>query len=172
MSVVSRKSLEAVFVSRHADLRHMALNIVRQADLADEIMQDAYIKVAECAREDCILQPYCYCCRIVRNLAMDHFRRQSAELSRRTFDIDVAELDMPSHATPDKVLNQRQMLETVSRILNTLPARTRRAFEYCRLDNMSQREIGRCLGCSATLVNFMLRDVSDALSGCRQLLDD
>ncbi|GGI55043.1 sigma-70 family RNA polymerase sigma factor [Oxalicibacterium solurbis] len=172
MSVVPRQSLEAVFVSRHADLRHVALNIVRQADLADEIMQDAYIKVAECAPEGCILQPYCYCCRIVRNLAMDHFRRQSTELGHRIFNVDVTQLDVPSHATPEKALNHRQMLEVVSHILDTLPARTRRAFEYCRFENMSQREIGRCLGCSATLVNFMLRDATNALRGCRQLLDD
>ncbi len=37
---------------------------------------------------------------------------------------------------------------------------------------MTQRQIAAQLGCSATLVNFMIRDVVDALRGCRDLLAD
>jgi RNA polymerase sigma-70 factor (ECF subfamily) len=37
---------------------------------------------------------------------------------------------------------------------------------------LTQREIARQLGCSATLVNFMLRDATQAVASCRDLLDD
>ncbi|HEY6774814.1 MAG TPA: sigma-70 family RNA polymerase sigma factor [Oxalicibacterium sp.] len=170
-AITGRQALEQTFVTHHAQLRGIVLGIVRKADLADEIMQDAYLKVAVCPHAD-IDKPYCYCCRVVRNLAMDHFRRHATESGCRIFDVDVEGLDRPGHLTPDRILSEKQMLEAVDRVLDTLPARTREAFELCRLEDMTQRDIGRNLGCSATLVNFMLKDVASALRPCRHFLDD
>lgn len=165
-----QQPLEEAFVTHHAQLRSIAMNIVRRADLADEIMQDAYLKVAE--RISLVEKPFCYCCQIVRNLAMDHFRRHSTEAGYRIFDIDVEALDRPGHVTPEKLLNEKQMLEAVDKVLNTLPDRTRQAFEMCRLTEMTQRDIGLSLGCSATLVNFMVKEAADAVRNCRHFFDD
>lgn len=55
----------------------------------------------------------------------------------------------------------------ISQALDSLPARTRRAFELYRLAGLSQREIASELGVSVTLVNFLIRD---ALASCRQHL--
>ncbi len=164
--------LEQVFVAHHAQLRGIALKIVRRTEVADEIVQDAYLKVADSNRTGHIDKPFCYCCRIVRNLAIDHFRRHALESGYRQFDIDIEGLERPGHATPEKILSEKKMLQAVEQVLENLPARTRRAFELCRLDEMTQRDAGRDLGCSATLVNFMMRDASSALRLCKHFLDD
>lgn len=159
-------------MAHHAQLRGIALKIVRRTELADEIVQDAYLKVADSHRVNSIEKPFCYCCQIVRHLAIDHFRRHAIESGYRRFDINIEELDRPGHATPEKILSEKKMLEAVEQVLENLPERTRRAFELCRLGDMSQRDAGRDLGCSATLVNFMIRDASSALRTCRNFIDD
>lgn len=165
-------SLGDVFIEHRSQLRQMAMNIVRTADLADEIMQDAYLKLADGSCVRSVQKPLFYCFQVVRNLAMDHFRRHSTEASYRTFGLDVETLERPSGATPDKILNEKRVVAAIEQALNGLPERTRRAFELYRLQEMTQRDIAVRLGCSATLVNFMIRDALEALQGCRDLLDD
>lgn len=164
--------MQEVFVAHHGQLRNIALNIVRRGELADEIVQEAYLKVAGSSSAARIAKPFCYCCQIVRNLAIDNYRRHVMESGYRKFDVEVEELDMPGYATPEKILSEKQMLEAVEQVLEKLPVRTRQALELCRLDDMSQRDAGRNLGCSATLVNFMIRDASNALRICKHFIDD
>ncbi len=52
----------------------------------------------------------------------------------------------------------RQALCALAGALSELPERTQRAFEMCRLQGMTQKEIASELGVSPTLVNFMVRD--------------
>lgn len=153
-------------------LRQMAMNIVRTADSADDIMQDAYLKLADHRRPGGVQKPLSYCCQVVRNLAMDHFRRRGTEARYRSFGVDVETLERSCGATPDRVLHQKRVLASIAELLTELPDRTRRAFELHRLQEMTQREIAACLNCSATLVNFMIRDAAEALQSCREQLDD
>ncbi len=70
---------------------------------------------------------------------------------------------------PDQQLHRVQVLHAVDRVLGTLPARTRRVFELSRIGGLTQRDIAVELGCSATLVNFMLKDAAAALAGCNAI---
>lgn len=168
----SEATLSDFFVQHRQQLRQVAMSIVRTADLADEIMQDAYVKLADGSCMRSVQKPLFYCCQVVRNLAMDHFRRRTTEASYRSFGLDVEQLERPSAVTPERVLNERRVISAIEQALARLPERTRRAFELYRLQEMTQRDIAGVLGCSATLVNFMIRNALDALQGCRDLLDD
>jgi RNA polymerase sigma factor (sigma-70 family) len=170
-AVAIQFALGEVFIENRIQLRQMAMSIVRTADLADDIMQDAYVRLADGGRLSGVQKPLFYCHRVVRNLAMDHFRRHVTEASHRTFGLDVETLERPCRVTPDKSLNDKRLLAAIGNVLNGLPVRTQRAFELHRLDEMTQREVAACLNCSATLVNFMIRDAVDALQECRVLLD-
>lgn len=70
-------------------------------------------------------------------------------------------------ASPEIEHEDRQTLEAISSALQTLPERTRYAFEMYRLHGRTQKEIAEELGVSPTLVNFMVRD---ALIHCRKTL--
>lgn len=161
--------LDEVFIAHHPQLRQMALNIVRCADFADDIMQDAWLRLSQAGS---VHKPLCYCYQVVRNLAMDHFRRHGTEASYRSFGVDVEQVERSCGVTPECILHQRRALAAIEQALEALPARTRHAFELHRLHEMTQRDIADQLGCSATLVNFMVRDASAALQGCRRWLDD
>lgn len=172
MSVdVQGKVLGEIFIAHRAQLRRVALKIVGAAEVADEITQEAYLKLAEGACKRPVNNPFCYCCQIVRNLALDYRRRQALEATYRVHT-DNGELpQIAGGIMPDRWLHDRSVFDAIEKALATLPPRTRHVFELYRLAGLTQREIARQIGCSATLVNFMLKDAVAALASCRDLLD-
>ncbi|SDO97469.1 RNA polymerase sigma-70 factor, ECF subfamily [Rhodoferax sp. OV413] len=166
----SEFTLADVFIANRAQLQRVAQKIVRTTDLAEEVLQDAYLKLADGAAVRAVHKPLGYCCQVVRNVAFDYHRHHSVEASYRTYCDDVELMSPPSNDAPERVLDGRQALVVIDRVLGALPARTRLAFELSRLSGMTQRQIGVQLGCSATLVNFMIKDADAALETCRYLV--
>jgi len=164
-------TLVDVFIAHRPQLRAIARKIVGTADLADEVTQDAYLRVVEGVPTRRILQPLYYCCQVVRNIAIDHLRRVSLETRVRVFTDDGDVPEVPVSCTSEQRLDDRRLIAAIDQALADLPARTRQAFELFRLGDVTQREIGARLGCSATLVNFMVKDAQKALEGLKSRRD-
>ncbi len=172
MSDSSNRLLGEMFIMRRSDLRAIAFRIVGRADVVDDVMQDAYIKLVEgvCARD--VLNPFAYCCQVVRNMAIDHCRSRVVEVGIivATPDGDLPDIAGDRHA--DAGIDERRLLYQIEAVLAGLPQRTRLVFELYRLHEKTQREIGKMVGVSATWVNFMIKDVMQALVACRDAFDE
>ena len=173
MSVEQRDQLLVeVFIAHRAQLRSLAKKLVGTADLADEVVQDAYVKLAEGAGAGTrVERPYCYCCQVVRNIALDHYRRRSVEAKVRVQTDDGQVPEVPVNCSVAGRIDGRRLIKAIDQVLDTLPRRTREAFELFRLGELTQREIAAKLGCSATLVNFMVRDAREALESLKDRRD-
>lgn len=163
------RALEQTFLAHRAQLWSIAQKIVGTADLAGDVVQEAYLKVAHasCVRD--VEKPFSYCCQVVRNLAFDFRRRHAVESAYRTYTDDGEPPPVPGGSSPDQELDERRALDAIDKALEAVPPRTRRAFELHCLGGLTQREIGQRLGCSATLINFLVKDARDALAACRAL---
>lgn len=165
------RPLVEVYLARRSDLRMVASKIVGRPDQVDDVLQDAYLKLVDgvCARE--VQNPFGYCCQVVRNTALDYCRRRVVEgrciVSSPDGDLPEVEGGKPA----DAGLDERRMLVRIEAALAELPPRTRLVFELYRLEGKTQREIAKIVGVSATLVNFMIRDVMTALAACRDILE-
>lgn len=164
-------SLEEVFVANRAQLWRIVRKIVPSADLADDVMQDAYLRIADGPCVDRrIDKPLGYCCQVVRNLALDHHRRQALESTYRALDVDFELLEPPCPLSPARLMSDRQMVRLVDQALDTLPPRTRQAFELHRLQGLTQRDIAERMGCALGLVNRMIASAHKAIEPCMRLL--
>ena len=158
--------LSTVFVAHLAQLRRVALNIVRNPERAEDIVQDAYIKATEAADILNIKQPLAYLLQMVRNLAIDRHRRTAFETG--LFENEEEGLQVPGQmATPEATAISRQNLTVVARALSELPERTRRVFELHRLDGHTHCAIAAQLNISTSLVNILIHD---AMDHCRAAL--
>ncbi|MFC6632702.1 RNA polymerase factor sigma-70 [Microbulbifer taiwanensis] len=159
--------LADTFVAHRSQLCQAAARILGSRDRAEDVVQDAYLKVMEAKTVFSVKEPAAYVFRMVRNLAIDHYRRSTLESN--VFAVEEAGQGVPSPAgTPEAISIGRQELNLVARALGELPERTRRVFELYRMGGHTQREIAKMLGVSPTLVNFMIRD---ALNHCRSALE-
>lgn len=162
-----QEELERTFVEHRGRLREVAQRIVGTRDLAEDVIQSAYLRIMDTPATMAIRQPMSYCLQIVRHLAIDYRRRMMFE--SRLFADETSGQSVPmARVSPEQTAISGQYLSIVEQALVQLPLRTRQAFKLYRLDGLTQREIARQLNVSPTLVNFMIRDAMDALQGCRQ----
>lgn len=163
------QGLRATFVAHRAQLQGLAHKITGRRELAEDVVQDAFVKLGDAASAFQIQQPLAYCFQVVRNLAIDCRRRLNTEST--LFADEEFGFEVPAgQGTPEQFAINRQNLVIVDGVLGTLPERTRQAFELYRVAGLTQRAIGQQLGVSAALVNSMIRDATVALGRCRHLL--
>ncbi len=167
MSEIDFESELAVsFQANRAHLTRIALRILGNAEHAEDIVQDAYLKIIQLQSAIQAKQPIAYLTQVVRNLAIDVKRRSSLELTYFAPE-DEGQMVADSSPLPEMQLITEQSLRLLSAALKELPERTQRVFVMYRLEGLTQREIASTLGVSATLVNFMIKD---ALTQCRAAL--
>jgi RNA polymerase sigma-70 factor (ECF subfamily) len=152
-----------IFVTHRRALVGLAMRILGCPCRAEDVVQDAYIKLCD-ARGTCpVRHPASYVMQVVRNLALDGYRRQQIE--NRVFTVEDEAIDVPDRdASPEAQVTARQMIAGMIERLKTLPERTRTVFEMYYFDDCTQREIAQSLGVSTTLVNFMMQDARQALT--------
>ncbi|MEC5161345.1 RNA polymerase sigma factor (sigma-70 family) [Janthinobacterium sp. CG_23.3] len=158
--------IRQLFILSRAQLRDAAARILGCRQRAEDVVQDAYLKLADGIEELQILNPGAYLFQLVRNLAIDRHRRSAFELQVFAPEDDGLHVGSAA-ATPEANAIHTQHLVLVARALSGLPERTRAAFELHRLGGKTQREVAADLGISTTLVNFMIRD---AMLCCRDAL--
>nr|WP_163500602.1 sigma-70 family RNA polymerase sigma factor [Halomonas socia] len=157
--------VEEVFVKDRIKIFNSVLKILANRELAEDVVHDAYLKVREAGAAVSVKQPAAYAFQVARCLAIDRYRRRALETG--IFSGESDDTQGVTYSTPERIEIGREELRLVSRAMNSLPTRTRRAFELYRMAGYTQREVAEQLGVSTTLVNFMIRD---ALSHCRSSL--
>lgn len=161
--------LAQAFVAEGSALRRLATRILGNAELAEDVVQEAWLRLAEAAPDEAVRDPAAYCAQTVRRLAIDRHRRLRLEADVFAAEEEGAAIEAPL-GSPEHIAIGREHLKRIESLLTALPRRTRQAFELHRLGGHTQQEVADRLGVSITLVNFMLRDVSRALAPWRDVL--
>ena len=161
----SGSDLEAALVGNRSFLVGVAHAITGCRWRAEDVVQDVFIKVSESSPVEALRQPLAYLIRMVRNLAIDHYRRRAFECCHYVDEENGFDVPSP-YAGPEATVMHRDLLRQVSAVLATFPQRTRKAFEMVRLDELSLKDAAAQLGVSQTLVHFMVRDVTEKCQAC------
>ncbi|WP_370637513.1 RNA polymerase factor sigma-70 [Cupriavidus sp. AU9028] len=151
------ETLLELFLQNRRALVGAAARIVGSRDQAEDVVQDAYLRLCSVGDNPSIRCRLSYLFQVVRNLAIDYCRRQTLEQRWMAPEDDGINVSSPG-TSPDVIAMDRQALCALAGALAELPERTQRAFQMCRLQGMTQKEIATALGVSPTLVNFMVRD--------------
>lgn len=135
---------------------------------AEDVVQDAFLKVWDQGFADNVRDEGRFLHRVVRNLAIDRLRRLALENRFAATDADVEQEPGVLSASPERQLAGTRALNHALASLAELPGRVQKVLLLTRLEGLTQREVARSLGVSPTLINFMLKD---ALAHCRGSLD-
>jgi RNA polymerase sigma-70 factor (ECF subfamily) len=107
---------------------------------ADDLLQEAYAKLASLTTVSNITHPKAYLYQIVKRLILDHIRRSKlvsieamAEISQSTV--------LEEGLTPERIVSGRQDLERLFRAIDRLPAACRTVFLMRKFDDLSQKAI-------------------------------
>jgi RNA polymerase sigma factor (sigma-70 family) len=178
VSLNSNTVLLDLYIAHRPALISYAARIVGSRVSAEDIVQDAYFRIAALDPNDRpsfdpdvesqIAHPVAYLYRIVRNLAADWSRRRATEnVAGESAEI-INSVDGQA-LSPEHELIYRQQVRRLAEALAELPERTQIAFAMHRLGGYTLQAIAGHLGISVTLTHQLVRN---ALTHCAERLGD
>lgn len=146
------------------ELRRFLLNRTGSAALADDVIQEAWIR-ARTARVGMPDNPRAYLYQLVGNLALDHVRRdgRQADAVRRLLPEQMVRADPAA----DSVVAAQETLAVLAKATAELPERCRQVFELYRVQGLTMREIAARLGTSEKTVE---KQIAQGMLHCRRKL--
>jgi RNA polymerase sigma-70 factor (ECF subfamily) len=152
-------SLIALFESEEGPLLAFAMGLVRRRSVAEELVQDAFLKLHEVWGQ--IENPRGWLYRSVRNLALNHLRDH-----RRETELDGTE-EVASEGAPDEELGRMEAIGMVRLLLAGMPPEDQDLIRMKYHEDLKYGEISRRTGLGVGNVGYklhhLLRGLADAL---------
>lgn len=165
-----RRAFEELYRSSSARLYGLALRMVKDAALAEEIVQDVYVSVwnAAASYDSVRSQPLTWLAAITRNRCLDHLRRRELDTVSLTPAGDDAdpidpEADAPTAA---ELLIAAADARAVRGCVERLEARQRQAIALAFFQGLSHGELARHLGQPLGTVKSWVRRGLEKLKSC------
>ncbi len=146
----------------------------RDASLAEDLLQEARIKLIEKAPGKHVADPLPYLYTMLENMVRDHSRSEASRKQRNLDWGDAGEGIAPIRAdpdTPEQSALDRDYLTHVLAALDTLPERTKVIFLAFRVEGVGQREIAEQQGISLSAVEKHLQSAYRMIATLRKKLD-
>lgn len=159
-----------LYSAHRRDLLKYANGLVADHSVAEDIVQEAWLRLDRGVEAATVSEPLRYLYRIVRNLALDLRRkgtRERAVFTSSGFD-SVVEQQADAQPGPDQIAQDKAQLEAVQVALSALPERTRVAFAMHRFGGCKLREIAAHLNISIAMAHVL---VAEAVDACKQRVD-
>lgn len=146
-----------------------AASLVGSRSQAEDLVQEAWLRLERAVQERVVREPLAYLYRIVRNLALDGHRAALRERKlEEEGDVGAAyAFAIRSVPTPESLALHKDELLLLLRALDELPKRTRIAFGMHRIGGYKLRQIAAYLDISLPLAQTL---VADGLEHCKERL--
>ncbi len=166
--VSKTKNILSLYMTHRGELVNYATNITGDRAAAEDVVQEAWMRICAAARLRPLEEPAGYLYRIVRNLALDGRRRNSFEQRHFIAGAEDEAARTPSEApTPEATALSREDLRIAIEILESLPEQMRIAVEMHRLGGAKLKDIAARLGISVTGAHEL---VAEGVQRCRTRL--
>jgi RNA polymerase sigma factor (sigma-70 family) len=132
-------------------------------ECADDIIQEALVRVLKERRKREIKNPKALLFSIARNLTIDHIRRGKIVQFKAYTELDGFENER-SDRRPSFEMERAEDFEILKNAIKSLPKRCRRVFTLRKIYQMSHKEIADSLGIS---VNTVQVQITIGLAKCK-----
>lgn len=151
--------LRQLFLTSYGELKAKLAQRLGSADLADDAVQDTWLRLNRVEQVGHVGSPVNYLYRIALNVARDRILSErrylgSAEIEKM---LDLAD----ETADPSASIEARSELRLVEMFISELPSRQRDILVAARLDGLSRSEIAKRLGISLSLVEKELKSAHE-----------
>ena len=150
------KALASLYQLFSKRLLHFATLLTRSAELAEEIVEDTFVKLwsnrAE-IRNIHNLNVYLYVA--VKNRSLNAIARKAKELVNIPFDYLDIEITEPT-VDPYSLLITSEMMQRMQQAVEALPPRCKMIFKLIRQDGLSYKEVADILNISVNTIDVQM----------------
>jgi len=159
------RPLAAALAKHYEEIKAFIRRKVGCAELAADVAQDAWVKMAMAAPGEPVDNPRAYLFRVASNLAADRLRQTA--LHARLDAAAPVQADAAAGLSPERVAAGRQEYAVLLAAVEELPEKCRAAFLLYRGRGMSMREVADALDISPKTVE---KHIARAMLHCRARL--
>lgn len=157
----SRDILIGLLLTSYPEFRRKLAGLLGSTDLADEALQDTYVRLQRTEILDEIRSPRSYLFRMAINIARNRTRAEARHLSAA--DIDTL-INIPDDAPdPQRAVEARLQLAAVEKALRQLPARRCQIFRRAWVDGATHEAIAVEFGIAVRTVRHELQLATEYL---------
>lgn len=139
----------ALFVQHRGSLVDYAARIVGSRAQAEDVVQEAWLRLRRAEEQRTVLEPVAYLYRLVRNLAIDTRRKLSREIMQGSSEQTT--LGVPDETpSAERTAEAKDELRLVLEALAALPERTQIAVRMNRIEGRTLQEVANRLDLSVT----------------------
>ena len=160
-SIPEKPSIEDLFDAEESPLLRYAYGMVARREVAEEIVQDAFLKLHQHWKD--ITTPRAWLYRATRNLCLNHLRKHQREILSEESDTNPSPNDKP-----DEQLGRMEAIGTLKILIEELPLADRKLIQLKYHDELSYGNIGKNLKLNAGTVGYKLHHVLKHLSQALQ----
>lgn len=139
--------MEDIYQKSRAGLVRYISRYFRRSQEAEDVVQEAFVKVIEARREREIKAPKAYLYQTARNLAHSETKKKSYSLTDAMGDV-LPETDLLLTKSMEEQFEVSENFEMFCRAVRSLPVKCRRAYVLCRVYGFSQKEVAAHMGVS------------------------
>jgi RNA polymerase sigma-70 factor (family 1) len=127
------------------------LRLVKQADLAEEVLQDVFIKIWEKRESIAVDSSFkAYLFRVAHNQIMDMFRRVSFD--RRLFD-HLAKVSTELYCNTEELTDLKDTQGLLNEAIDALSPQRKRIYLLCKVEGKSYEEVSKMLDISTSTIS-------------------
>ena len=151
----SALDMERIYLDIRASLMRYASRYFKRSQEAEDVVQEAFVKVIQAQRQRDIQSPKSYLFRTTRNLSLAQINKASYKLTDEVGDI-LSESELLASKTLEEQFEARENFEVFCRAVRALPVKCRRAFVLCRVYGFSQKEVAARMGIGLSAIESHL----------------
>ncbi len=145
------RQFQLLFENYYSKLCDFTIGFVRSSDVAEDIVQDLFLKVWELRHKwlpGGSVRSFLFKC--ARNAAIDYLRKQKL---KRTYMCEIyVDIEDINSSGPDKQLESKEIRTRLQQLVNEMSERQRTAFILNRIYDLTYREIADIHGISIKTV--------------------
>ncbi|MCK0070739.1 RNA polymerase sigma factor [Kordiimonas laminariae] len=153
----SQKLLIALYLEKRSNLLRFLIAQFRDEVIAEDIVQEVYLKLQKMTGNQTLSNPEAYLIRITNNVALD-YRRQLAR--RKARDHAWSEVSVqsvggePVYDAPDaeNIVDSKKRTDELLALINLLPPKSREAFIAHKIDGLTYSEVAAKMNISKSAV--------------------
>jgi RNA polymerase sigma factor (sigma-70 family) len=166
MSDTNRTALLTLLVASYDDLKQRLTRRTGSADLANEALQDTFLRLSNADGIGPVRDLHAYLFRVAMSAISN---RRVAERRRRTVSETDALFDLVDDSPgPERIIEARSEINALKQVIQELPARRREILMAICVDEVPLRQVAERFGVSVRTIQVELKQ---ALVHCAVCLD-
>jgi len=160
LSTANQQSFKALFDQHYTSIRNFIYYKTGDIDLAQDLAQEAFVKLWERFDEVQLQTAKSYLFTIANNLSLNHFKHQKVVFQHQ----QLMSYQQKSSTSPQFELELKEFDQALQQAIDDLPENVRITFLMNRIDKMKYQEIADILGISVKGVQKRVKKALDEIN--------